>query len=558
MAFDQRIHIKDHAELIIDNLVINENEEDFVHFTCSVDTALLISKGYDTQEKIDNLMKEMLINISKSKHVVAEQNGTYTNKNGDVIRRKPRKRTIGFDKILSAYHNRHFDDSKRVNSHYHFLGNQNARLGKNFIYLKKAIEIEAEKFGITFHFSDTRRETGLTKSQEKSIKTMSWIFNEGKTKKIETYLKDDDKLGKVLDLLHTHYVHSENISYFIKTINIVNQRLHELGVDYWYKNINLKNSICFSLTSEQEDKIKALNNEEVVELDMTKVFDREVLKYAYGFGSDSMSVLVDRFDMPTINKNKLEVISKNDDNNGEPKSKSNFRNLVLVDIKNAIDNSWDEKSLKEALLDMGYQKTSFKTAKNKDKKRIKTGMAIVTPKGMKLTMNFLELGMSWADITSILMANQKKKKKSEKITSKTEGYRRKEIKKDDNLTLYEYRVRQLLVIYSKENIKTNIVHNLASKFKVSRSAMYDITTFTSDDSTIVDYADKVVLKKSSSLKEDVTDMLELAELKGWLLSSLTIRGSRRFKEEAQRQINKRIGIRKGKGVISVKNKFILD
>jgi len=552
MAFDIKKHIKDHAELIIDNLVVNENEEDFVHFTCSVDTALLISKGYDTQEKIDNLMREMLTNISKSKYVFTEQNSAYTKKNGEVIRRKLRERTIGFDKLLSAFHNRHFDDSKSVNPHFHFLGNKKARLGRNFIYLKKAIEIEAKKFGLKFHFSDTHKETGLTKSQEKSIKTMSWIFNEGQTKKIQTYLQDDDKLNKCLDLLHTHYLHSENISYFLKIMSIVNQRLNEMDFDYVYKDINLKNAICFSLTEGQENKIKALQNEEEIQVDMSKVFDREILKYAYGFGSDSMSVLVDRFDIPTINKNKLEIDSKNDDNNGEPKSKSNFRNLVLVDIKNAIDNSWDEKSLKEALLDMGYQKASFKTAKNKDKKRIKSGMAIVTPKGMKLTMNWLELGMNWSDIVTILMSNKKKKKKSEELTSNIENYKRKETKKDDNLTLYEYRVKQLLIIYSKEDIEINIVHNLAKKFEVARSHMYGITTFTSNDSTIVDYADKVVLKKSSSLKEDVTDMLELAELKGWLLSSLTIRGSRRFKEEAQRQINQRIGIRKEKGAISVK------
>lgn len=550
MNYNIEVHIKDHAEVVVDNLVISSDEAKLVHFKASIDTAFFIEKGYTSQSQIDDVMKQILNNILEKRVEVEEKNGTYTKQNG-IQTQKYRKRIIRFNDLLMVYHNRHFDASKSVNPHLHILGNKNGRLGIGYSYLRRAMEEEAKKYGLKFHFSDVARKTGLTKNQDKSITQMSWIFNQGNKSKIETYLKKDDKLGKVLDLLHVHYLHSENISYFFKTMNIVHQRLNEMDVDYWYKNINLKEKICFSLTPEQEEKIQALRNQKNVELDMSKVFDREVLKYAHGFGSDSLSILVDRFDIPPIDKNALVIISK-DDGADNTKEKSNFRNLVLCDVKNAIKNSGDEKSLKESLWNMGYKKASFKTSKTTDGKRQKIGMSLITKKGMKLTLNWSELGMNWSDIVTILMANKKKKKKSEKITSNIEGYRRKQIKKDDNLILYEYRIKQLLVIYGRKNAQTNIVHTLAKKFKVHRSEMYDITTFSSKDSTIVDYADKVVLKKSSSLKGDVSDMLELAVLKGWGLSSLTITGGKKFKEEAQRQINKRLGIREEKGATRLK------
>lgn len=225
MAFDINIHIKDHAKLIIDNLIVEKNETEFVHFTCSIDTALLIEQGFDTQEKIDTLFENMLHNIIDKKLTVKEKSYKYTNRH-NVTSQKYRNRMIKFDTLLSAYHNQHFDVSKSVNPHLHFLGNKKVRLGKNFMYLKQVLKDEAEQYGLKFHFSDKSRETGLTKPQERSIKTMSWIFNQGNKQKIKTYLNEEDKLGKVLDLLSTHYMHSQNISYFIKVMSIILSLIH--------------------------------------------------------------------------------------------------------------------------------------------------------------------------------------------------------------------------------------------------------------------------------------------------------------------------------------------
>lgn len=546
MAFNIQLHIKDHASLIIDNLNVDKDEQNFVHFTCSVDTALCISKGYDTQEKIDNVMEKMLEEVSNLKIEVTEKNGSYTTKDNKKIPRN-RTRIIKFDGLLSAYHNQHFDNSKIVNPHFHFLGHKNARLGLNFTYLRQAIKQVSEQYGLTFHFADTKRDTGLTKKQEASVKSMSWLFNEGNKEKIINYLSDESRLEKSLNLLYTHYQHSKNISYFLKIMSIVNQRLSEFDVDYWYKDINLKESIYFSLSEEQIEMIETLKNNEEITLDMTKVFDREVLKYAHGFGSDSMNIVVDKFNILKIDTRKL-MIKSFDKTKIDTNQKSNFKSLVCNDINNAIDNAKNEKELKELMLEMGYKKVSFKTSKTKDNKRKKTGLSLVTKKQMKMTMNFSEIGKSWSDITIILMKNQKKKKKKVVLKSQVSSYKRKKTELDEELRFFRYKVRLLLTIYCNVEREKQKVEHLASHFNVIRSEMYDITTFKSKDTTIVDYSDKIVLKKSASLSEDVSDMLKLVILKGWELDSLTISGDMKFVNECKKQINKlkSIGLRRSK------------
>jgi hypothetical protein len=40
--------------------------------------------------------------------------------------------------------------------------------------------------------------------------------------------------------------------------------------------------------------------------------------------------------------------------------------------------------------------------------------------------------------------------------------------------------------------------------------------------------------------DNISDMLKLAELKGWLLETLQIQGSEKFVAEAKKQINKKL------------------
>jgi len=170
MSFDIYGHILDHINYSIDNLA--KKDKKLVHFNTSIDLSYFIFNGYDTQKSIDVIMKTILIEVSKKTLSVNEKNGIYINKLG-IKKQKFRIRKITFDNILMAYHSRHYDFSKSVHPHFHFLLNEDSRVGKHFIYLKKALEEQAKIYNIKFNFMEEKQITGLTQSQQKALESMS-------------------------------------------------------------------------------------------------------------------------------------------------------------------------------------------------------------------------------------------------------------------------------------------------------------------------------------------------------------------------------------------------
>jgi len=128
------------------------------------------------------------------------------------------------------------------------------------------------------------------------------------------------------------------------------QRLQELGIDFYYQDTNLKENLFFFLTPDQTEKIEKLQRGEVIELDLSQVFDREILKYAYGFSSEVMDIMRDKFELPPINLNNLKTIEKILSPK-KYKPKDNFRELVIQDIRNAIAKAKNEKEFKKILID---------------------------------------------------------------------------------------------------------------------------------------------------------------------------------------------------------------
>ena len=113
MKYNIYAHILDHAHFSSDTLS-NRNKK-LIHFNTSVDATYFIMNGYKSQDAIDKIMVEILKNVLKKTIKIKEKNGTYTKKDGTKIQ-KYRIRTINFDEILAAYHNRHFNSSKSVSN----------------------------------------------------------------------------------------------------------------------------------------------------------------------------------------------------------------------------------------------------------------------------------------------------------------------------------------------------------------------------------------------------------------------------------------------------------
>jgi len=546
--FNIQTHIYDHAHTLYKGA--NEDIEGKIeHFNCSVDTTYFIANGYTTQQQIDEVMVNIFNATRDKEFLVEEKNGKFTNKNGEK-KQKFRLRKIRFDNLSIAYHNEHFDRSKAVNPHFHFLIPSNARIGIGFTYLKQNLEEEAKKYNLKFHFMDTPRNTGLTKAQEKSINNLSWVLQQGQKIKLLSHLKDAGKLTRTLDLLVIHYENSLNISFFVKIMKTLHLRLNEFDMDFMFQGLNLKHEIPFYLVSVEKEFIENLQQSQHIQIDLSYVLDREILKYAYGFDSEAMEVLCDHFRIRSITPKQLDIVNDNLQITPKVKQSNSFRTLVVSDVQTAIDQAHSQKNLRELLINSGsYTKVTIKTQTGSDGKRKKIGFELTTQKKFTLSIPFHELGMDFSKIMMIMSFNSRNKGHLNKIKSKIKSYKneKRETEKFEKPTLYICRLKLLLSIYVSSQQETDktpaISEKLAPKYKFSRSQLYNITTFKSVDTTFVDYGDRITLKKCPySIQAVIADMFDLAVLKGWELESIKITGDERFVSEAEEQIAERLGL----------------
>lgn len=428
--------------------------------------------------------------------------------------------------------------------HFHFLLGKNARAGKDFMYLKQALEKEAKDYKIKFNFMEPRQYTGLSKKQARQIERLSWMMHQGNTNKIQHYLSQPEMLSRTIDLMRKHYENTQNLSYFIKTLLIINQRLQELKLSIQYKGIDLQENIFFFLTETQKHKLKQLENGRDIELNLNSVLDREILKYTYGYKSDVMNVMIEKFKIHNIKKSQLYVPTQKTRKIFSEKENS-FKDLVIRDIRNALSDANSEKGWKNLLKELGYIKASIKSAKNNGK-REKIGLSVETSRKTKLYISFHEMRLARQQIIKILMHNKKKKKAPKKRKSLLEGHKTKRKKSDEVFFAYKHRMNILLKLYNEgkstlDESYYEYLQTLAKKYQVSPSKMYQITTFENSNTTIVDSNQKIELKRSSAKDSQlvISDMLDIATVKGWNLTTLKVTGNEKFVQEAKRQIHHR-------------------
>ena len=553
MKYNIKIHILDHSAYVVDRL--NNQEQKLTHFNTSVCNTYFISQGIVTQNEIDEIMINILKNILSKKMVVKEKNGTFTKKNGKKVQRY-RTRTIDFKKMLIAYHNRHFDSSKSVSPHFHFLFDESIRTGKDFMYLRQALRFEAKKHNIKFNFMEQKQITGLSKKQLNRIESLSWLLNQGHITRIKKYLSNNMKLYDTLNLLLSHYQNTQNISYFLKILSILNQRLKELDIDFMYKNTNLKESIYFFLDKSQKNMLTDLEKGRTVELSLSRVLDREIIKKAHNFESSVMDILSLKFNLNDIKPKQLLYQKNYDKKTLKNQNTNSFRKLIIQDLRNTLAYAKSEKDWKDILVKTGYGKVSINTTKTKIK-RVKTGITVTTIKKTKVYIPFHAMRLDFGKITQIMMYNRKRNSVKENYNNNFDSYQKREKRQHEILTKYTVQIQLLLQIYSnsKDQYKTNKneLENLARKYTIHTSKMYHITTYQAAHTTIVDNNTSITLKRSKdSTASTISDMLDIAMLKGWDFANLRARGSPDLVIEVKKQIRERLELKRPSKILTIR------
>jgi len=357
-------------------------------------------------------------------------------------------------------------------------------------------------------------------------------------------LLNSEKVHDTLDLLQTHYQNTQNISYFIKVLSILNQRLQELNIDFMYKNTNLKENIYFFLNDTQKNMLTSLENGRTVEINLSHVLDREILKKAHNFQSDAMEIVSKKFNLLNLSLKQLRYSKKDDNSDLNTVKITSFRKLIMQDLRAVLAYAKSEKDWKDILVKMGYIKVSINSSKTSSK-RTKTAITVTTKKQTKVQIPFNVMNLNFKKITHIMLHNKKRNSKKENYDNHFDEYKKRKKRQNEIWQKYIVQMQLLLKIYSNSKSQTKItseeLKHLARKYTINTSKMYKITTYQSTDTTIVDNDTDITLKKSEANKEKaVKDMLDIAILKGWSLDSLTIRGSPDFVYEVKKEIQRRL------------------
>lgn len=499
------------------------------HFNSSIDIGYFIDAGYKTKKAIDDVVIKMVKNIVKKEIIVTEKNRKYTNKDG-VTKQYMKDRIIRFDRIMMVYHNRHRDNSKIVNPHLHIFFLPNARMGIGYMYLKKALEEEALKYDLKFNFMNSKRKNGLTKENNSKLKNMSWILSHGDEDKVVLLLKSPDTLKYNLKLLDTHFLYTKNISYFLKILQLLNQRLVEYNLDFFYNNVNMRDEIYFRLTSEQVYKINKLKKFESVDLNLDDILDREILKFAYGFRTEASKILVNKFKIDYIDPSQLHISKEV---KKQITNKPNFINLVKKDIRNAFATSIDDKYFIQTMMKMEYKNISIKNDDNLDIKKTenskqKKDIELITKKGMKLSFSYEEIRLTWIRKQKIFAFNARRILLKVELNSAIEFYQQGSPNNETEYQDFTYKMQAKLVLHYSKDVDTKDVINAEfNKYKITRSEMYNITTYEEkqDGFLLVDYGDHLVLKESNSIEKGINAVMDIIQKKYIDIPSITLSGN---------------------------------
>ncbi len=179
---------------------------------------------------------------------------------------------------------------------------------------------------------------------------------------------------------------------------------------------------------------------------------------------------------------------------------NDFISLVKQDIRNAISISYSFDEFKKIMRTMEYIDISVENKKiNKTTKR-EVGLKIETKKHTSLVINFSSLRIDLERMQRIFLYNSKKRKKKKQIESRIKNYKRIEKENTEKSTMFVYKLPEFLtILYGRNSDFLMLPKPLLAEFTVECSAMYGITTYKSDNMTLVEYPDRLEIKKCTDI-----------------------------------------------------------
>ena len=516
MSVEYRVdlHILDHAKTIYNSIDVYNPLKHKAHFKCSIDSSQLIANGFNSKDKINNVMNLMLDEIINTKYIFRVKTRTYTDAKGNKKEYFSNKSFELNSDTLSAYHNRAFSSDiefDNVEPHFHFLFNSTKHTGKNYYHLKKHLQNAASKYNLVFHF-DEEKERSVNKFQGlmEKCSRFSWFTQKMTDMQVINYVnfKSDD-LTKNLELLYDYATVTGNLQFYIKAMNNIKKRLNKLDLNFEFKNNNIREIYPIPIDEITNETLIAIANKDNVKLKELMTRDnflaRDYIKYINNFQSTIIEELKLRdYVFPIVLSNDLIL------DNMKGKSKTEFRNsekyitfnnAVKNDILEALKFAKNEIELKEILLKFGYKDLGFRN-QNIQGKRKKTGIKF-TYQDKSYTVYFNQINIDESTILFHLQNNAK-------------------LNVIDTLNLNnKSNIQNLKFFNSFQNKIYKDIYNLESDIDLSRyyisrdNKTIKLTSKSNGkDVEIIDTINEI-LSTGAITKEEAKLIVQLMKIKGW-------------------------------------------
>ncbi len=241
------------------------------------------------------------------------------------------------------------------------------------------------------------------------------------------------------------------------------------------------------------------------------------------------------FNISDIKQHQLIIEETTTDISIEKKNPSNFRELVIMDILNAIAIAKNIKEFRALIEDMEYKKIVIKTLQVKTAKRENIGFNITTKKKTNLFIPFSQLKLSWSKIVMIFLDNSKKKKSFKKLVSNLDKYDPSKKRISTELIKFDYKVPRLLEFFYAKKVN-DIEIDKFDNYHLERSDMYNIISLKNSHNSILITECRITLRKSSAEDYPIQDMMKLAKMKGWDLNHLELSGTKDLVEKTKSYI----------------------
>lgn len=506
------LHILDHASTIYNSIDVYNPMKHKAHFKCSIDSSQLIANGFNSKDKINNVMNLMLDEIINTKYTFRVKTREYLDRNGNKKEYFSNKSFELNSDTLSAYHNRAFNSDiefDNIEPHFHFLFDSSKHTGKNYYHLKKHFQTIASKYNLVFHF-DEEKDRSVNKYQGlmEKCSRFSWFTQKMTDKQLVNYVNSkQNDLTNNLELLYDYATATGNLQFYIKAMNNIKKRLDKLNLDFNFRDNNIRKIYPIPIDEVTNETLIAIANKDNKKLKELMTRDnflaRDYIKYINDFQSTIIDELKQRdYIFPIISSNDLildNMIGKSKTVSRTSDKYITFNNAVKNDILEALKYAKNEIELKNLLNTFGYENISFRN-QNIQGKRKKTGIKF-THQNKSYTVYFNQIGLDESTILFHLQNNFKAK-----ITNIPDANNKSNIQ---NLKFFD----------SFQNKIYKDIYNLESDIDLSRYYIEkenDSVKITdkSKDIQIIDSINEI-LSKGKITKEEAKLIVQLMKAKGW-------------------------------------------